>query len=140
MKLKNVNRNNFMGTPCFLLVFMKRKFYARDNNEEYSFQEELPKRKDENRLSVERKIVIESFVISYSLNNLDAAPSLGVLLYTVSLNVHERLEKWKPRKERKKERRKEMKRRRKSEGAGPGVPQMITDVKWSPGHNLPQKI
>lgn len=24
----------FYGTPCFLLVFMKRKFYARDNNEE----------------------------------------------------------------------------------------------------------
>ena len=57
------------------------------------FQEELRKRKEENRLSVKRKIVIESFVISYSLNNLDPAPSLGVLLYTVSLNVHERQEK-----------------------------------------------
>ena len=63
------------------------------------------------------------------MNNLDAAPSLGVLLYTLSLNVHERQEKRKTKKERKKERRKEQKRRRESDGAGPGVPQMITDVK-----------
>ena len=57
------------------------------------FQEELRKRKEENRLSVQRQIVVESFVIPYSLNDLDALPSLGVLLYTLSLNVHERQEK-----------------------------------------------
>lgn len=91
------------------------------------FQDDPRKRKEEKNCC----FVVKSFVVSYSLNNLHAAPSLGALLYTLSLNAHERQEKWKPKKG-EKERKKEKKRRRESEGAVPGVPQ----IKWSPDQGM----
>lgn len=36
-KTEKCKPQEFYDTPCFLLDFLKRKFYARDNNKEYSF-------------------------------------------------------------------------------------------------------